>query len=101
MVGSPERNARAPGVYIHHGYVDVPIWPPEDDDLPPEDDDPHAGLPLLVLSLSPGEARDLAGLLTYAAGRVDEIAGDRCADCGIPLTDHPTHDEEEPIDGDD
>jgi hypothetical protein len=69
-------------VHIHHGMVEVPIYPPEE----MEDDLPDLLKPFL-LQLSPREARDLAGLLIYAAGRAEESAGDRCIGCDKPLTE--------------
>lgn len=83
-------------VFIDDGWVTVPIYPPdpedtEDEDNPtPTEDIPDEINPFL-LYLTPTEARDLAGLLTYAAGRANETTL-HCADCGAP-TDND--DEEE------
>lgn len=65
------------GVYIHNGRVDVPIHAPEGAEVPEE-------LEMFLLQLTPGEARELAGLLIYAAGRAGELA-DHCTGCGDVL----------------
>jgi hypothetical protein len=81
------------GVYIHEGRVDVPVWPP--DEVAKElTEKGEEALPFLV-SLTPREARDLAGLLTYAAGRADEHH-EHCVGCGDTVDeDGHHHDEEE------
>lgn len=73
-------------VCIHKGMVDVPVYPAEEF----EADAPDEVNPFL-LQLSPREARDLAGLLIYAAGRAEEAAGDTCIDCGRPVEDDDVH----------
>ena len=74
-------------VYIHHGMVDCPIYPPEE--IAKEMTDDGEEVHPFLLTLSPREARDLAGLLIYAAGRADEHAM-HCVDCGSPI-DHDDH----------
>lgn len=68
-------------VFIHAGGVDVPIYPPPDEEPEPDDIGPF------VLQLTPAEARNLAGTLIYAAGRADETH-DHCLNCGDTLHDH-------------
>ena len=51
------------GVYIKNGWVDLPV------SMFDRDDDEKD---FFVLVLSPREARDLAGILNYAAGRASE-----------------------------
>jgi hypothetical protein len=66
------------GVYMHEGWVECPIFPAAETDV--KEINPF------LLKLTPREARDLAGLLTYAAGRADE-ATEHCVGCGEPLDD--------------
>lgn len=72
------------GIYIHHGRVNCPIFPTEDnavDEINP-----------FLLQLTPEEARNLAGLLTYAAGRADETS-EHCLGCGDAVEDGDEHHE--------
>lgn len=74
-------------VYIHEGVVDCPVYAPEE--FVEEFKRQHDGEepePFL-LSLTPREARDLAGLLIYASGRAEEHAA-HCLDCGNPMHQH-------------
>lgn len=69
------------GVHVSHdGFIDCPIYPPDDGD---DGDDVEASF---LLRLSPMEARNLAGLLVYAAGRADETS-DHCVGCGGAVDD--------------
>lgn len=63
------------GVYVHHGRVDCPIFPPEEGLEVADEIDPF------LLQLTPQEAQQLAGLLIYAAGRAGETA-EHCITCG-------------------
>jgi hypothetical protein len=76
------------GVYIHQGRVECPIYPPDD-----AVDEDHAVYPFL-LQMTPREARDLAGLLIYAAGRAEEHA-EHCVGCGEPLNDDDDDEDED------
>jgi hypothetical protein len=60
-------------IFIHAGLIRIPIW---------HDDDVGDNPPAIDLTLSKSQARDLAGLLIYAAGRVGELDEFRCYACG-------------------
>jgi hypothetical protein len=79
-------------VFIHQGRVDCAIFPPEE---VAEQITKDGEVTPFVLTLTPREARDLAGVLIYAAGRADEHA-EHCVDCGETIQDHDhEHDEDE------
>jgi hypothetical protein len=79
-------------VYIHQGRVDVPIYPPEEIATEMTENGEEAA-PFL-LTLNPLEARNLAGLLTYASGRADEHAP-HCVDCGDTIDHEHQEDDDE------
>lgn len=69
------------GIYIHHGRVNCPIFPADEDESRIVDE-----INPFLLQLTPEEARNLAGLLVYAAGRADETA-EHCVGCGDTVQD--------------
>lgn len=74
-------------VYSHGGLVTCPIYPSEEDESAVVDE-----VNPFLLQLTPMEARNLAGLLIYAAGRADETA-QHCITCGDTVEDGDEHHE--------
>lgn len=68
-------------IYIHEGRITCPIFPSEEDESTAVDE-----INPFLLQLTPLEARNLAGLLVYAAGRADETS-QHCIGCGDALED--------------
>jgi hypothetical protein len=86
------------GVYIHEGRVDMPVWPP--DEVAKEIAEKGGEIQPFLMSFTPQEARNLAGLLAYAAGRADEHH-DHCPGCGDTVDEDGHHHDEEEDDNED
>ena len=77
------------GVFIRDGMVELPMWMDVEEGVPTGGE-----APTFLSGLTPREARDLGGLLIYAAGRANEMRN-HCSDCGHPIKDHAGEDEQD------